>query len=482
MNRCAIERIEHAVAVALRRLPVTAGDRILIALSGGADSVALTHALLRLREGRRTRIPYVLSAAHLNHRLRGDESDRDERFVRELCARLGIDLTVEHAVGLDGGSNLEERARKLRYDFLSRTADRLGTRFVAVAHHADDQAETVLMRLLRGSGAAGLAAMETSGPERIVRPLLAVQRAEIGAYLKALGATWMTDSTNRSPALLRNRIRHDLIPALERDYAPRLSRRLAGLAAEMRSLDDYIAAEARRELGRRRLGPGRLALAGFGELHPALCNAVIREWLRERMGDLRQLDRGHIEGIAEFCKTGTAGSALALPRRWRLVCEYGSVVLEPGRQARREPFTVALAREGVTVAETTGFAFVGELMPPGDADCGDRFASPDPGQLEAWFDAGQVDGELVVRGFRRGDRVGPLGMTGTRKVHDLFVDRKLPRERRSTWPIVACGGEILWIPGMVRSRIALVTAATGKRLRLAAKPCASMENVSLPRI
>jgi tRNA(Ile)-lysidine synthase len=482
MDRRVIDRVERTIAVALADLRTSPGDRILIGLSGGADSVALTHALHRLRGGGRDRHGYSLTAAHLNHRLRGDESDRDERFVRDLCERLQMELVVEWAEGLADSSNLEERARDLRYTFLNRTADRVGARYAAVAHHADDQAETVMLRLLRGSGAAGLAAMEAIGPGRIVRPLLRLRREEILAYLDAVGATYVTDSSNLSPAILRNRIRHELVPMIERDYAPRLSRRLAGLAREMRTLDDYISNEGRRELQRRLRACERLDLAGFGELHPALSSSMIREWLRQRLGDLRRVYRADIERIGRFCAAGAPGSVLRLARGFRLRCEYGSAMLEPAPVTGSAPFALELAREGVTEADAAGVTFVAQLLRPGDASVGSEMATPRAGQMEALFDADRIEGGLVVRSFRHGDRIGPLGMIGTRKVHDVFVDRKLPRERRATWPMVENRCEILWIPGMVRSRVALVTEATEKLLHLSAKLRARSENSALLRI
>ena len=200
------------------RAGVGRGASIVIGLSGGGDSVALTSALLALRK----RMGLKLAAAHLNHRLRGAESDRDEEFVRAMCARLGLELQVERAEGLGAisGANLEERARDARREFLGRAADRVGADFIALGHHRDDQAETVLMRLMRGAGAAGMAAMAERGPERLIRPMLSISRAEIREYLDACAIPFVEDSSNSSRDFLRNRIRGELIPMLERDYAP----------------------------------------------------------------------------------------------------------------------------------------------------------------------------------------------------------------------------------------------------------------------
>jgi tRNA(Ile)-lysidine synthase len=475
MNRHVIDRFQRAFSAALAPVPIAPGECILIALSGGADSVALTHALHRLCIGREP-LGVKLMAAHLNHRLRGDEAVRDERFVRELCERLQIECVIERvglADKLIDSSNLEERARELRYAFLNRTADRVGARYIAIAHHADDQAETVMLRLLRGSGAAGLAAMDTVGPGRIVRPLLRLRRQEIVAYLDAIGAAYVNDTSNLSPTILRNRVRHELLPRLESDYAPRLSRRLTGLAREMRSLDDYISGEGRRELDRRLRTPDRMDLAGFGDLHPALSSSVIREWLRAHFGDLRRVYRAEIERIGRFCATARPGSVMPIAGRWRLRCEYGTVVIEQATATRAASFAFELENDGATDAGATGFRFSAKLLRRCEANFDGGIVATRPGQMEALFDADQVfnggrEGGLIVRGFRQGDRIKPLGMTGTRKVHDVFIDRKLPRERRLTWPIVECRSGILWIPGMLRGRLAVVTEASHKLLHLTA--------------
>ncbi len=450
-------RLENTVAAALDRIGLQRGELILLALSGGADSVALFHALLALRE----RFGYRVAAAHFNHHLRAEESDRDEAFVRALCARAGVELIVGHADRL-GGSNLEERARESRYEFLQGAADRLDARRVALAHHGDDQAETVLYRLLRGAGAAGLGAMAESGPGRLIRPLLALERVEILAYLNAIGAGFVTDSTNSSLAIVRNRLRAELIPALERDYAPGLRRRLGELAAEMRSLDDLLTAMADAELDRSLAAEGELDLARFATLHPALAGAVMRALVRRRTGSLRRLTRSHVEAMRRLALEGPPNGAVDLPGGWRAEREYGLLRLRESSPRTRPEFLVPIAFEGTTVLPAAGFIFEGASLSAGDA------ALP-PNPLVALFDADQIAAGLAARSFVEGDRIRPLGMEGTRKVKQVFIDQKVPRARRAALPLVVNGGEVLWIPGLVRGCGALVTARTVRVVRLTAK-------------
>lgn len=461
--------VEHAVAAALVNAGVAPTATIMVALSGGPDSVALMHALTRLNHaagGTRR-----LFAAHLNHRMRPREADRDEAFVRALCARLGVELTVEHAAGLAAGGNLEERARLCRHDFLIRSARRLGADFISLAHNRDDQAETVLMRLLRGGGAAGLAAIAPSGPGGIIRPLLDTPRARIIAYLTALDVGYVTDSTNLQPRFLRNRLRHELIPALERDYAPGLARRLAGLAAEFRGLDEFLHGAAMAELTRRMEPSGRLELAGFAALPGALANAVIRAWLRRAIGGLRRVNRYQIDLIRELCADGRTGSAVSLPCGWRMRVEYGGAALEHVAERASAPgFAIPIAWPGATVVPVSGMRLAARIVQ------NDVLNLPRAGRVRerqancAWFDAQAIRDGLTVRNFVKGDRIAPLGMIGARKVQDVFVDRKTPRALRASWPVVVAEGEIVWIPGLIRSRYGLITPATGEVVEIEAHP------------
>jgi tRNA(Ile)-lysidine synthase len=323
------------------------------------------------------------------------------------------------------------------------------------------------MRLLRGAGAAGLAAMAEAGPGRIVRPLLGLSRSAIMEYLHAIGAEWVTDSSNRSPAMLRNRIRLDLLPLIEREFGPGIEVRLTALADEMRGLDRYISAAARHTLEERREGDG-LRLRGFRDLDPILADAILRAYLRYRLGDLRRITRRHIAAVARLCTATNPGGSVNLPGGWQARREYQiltiarAVALEPLRS-----FVVKLKRSGATTVDPIGFNFDARLIGDGHQSGPHR---EELGPMEALFDAAALTGDLTVRNFHPGDRIEPQGMRGTRKVQDVFVDRKLPRDRRTRWPIVVAGGEIIWIPAMARSRHALVTPETRKIQYLRAIP------------
>jgi len=465
MRRDSGNIVPDAIAEALARAGIRGGATILVALSGGADSVALTHALLELRE----RFHLKIAAAHLNHRIRADESDRDERFVSDMCARFEVELVVERAEGLDAGSpNLEERARDARYRFLNRAADAIAADYIALAHHGDDQAETVLMRILRGAGIAGLAAMRERGPGRLIRPMLDLSREEILDYVHARGISFVEDSSNRSTEILRNRIRVELIPMLEREYAPGLRRRLSEVAAEMRSVDEFMVAAASIELDAMRSDRGALDVARFRALAPALQMTLLRLYLGSRMGRLRRITRAHLEALRRLVLEGGPSDSIDLPNRWRAEREYNLLRVVNTAPASAEAFSVPLRLDGITIVEAASYRFETSTIA---VDAAHASMPGDP--RVAFFDAAEIrDRGLRVRNFIRGDRISPLGMDGARKVKDVFIDRKIPRGDRGRFPIVTIAGEVAWLPGLARGIAALVTEATEAVLRVEAREIA----------
>lgn len=459
-KRPASRAVINPVTRFLAQLPDLRGRRVLLGLSGGADSVALLDALAALQ----LKFQFGLTAAHLNHALRGAESDRDESFVRDLCTRLGVELMVERARGLGRSEgNLEARARTARHRFLDETAKRVGADYIALAHQADDQAETVLMRLLRGAGVTGLGAMAGSGAGKVIRPLLEVRRAAILEYLKEIGATFVEDSTNASLEHDRNRIRHRLIPLLEREFAPGLAGRLIELAAEMRDVDDLLGALAQRALEDCANDDGTLDLEHFKLLHPAIAAAALRRYLAARMGNLLGLERAHFEASRRLCLNGPPNGRIKLPDGWLVRRIYGKLLVRKTEEPDEAVFfEVPLALEGVTVVEAARTVFESSLIPCAQA----RMPH---GLYEAVFDAREVRDGLSVRNFNPGDRIAPLGVAGTRKVKAVFIDSKMPMEQRRRFPVVLLDGQVAWLPGLVRSNLALLTATTTEVVQLSAK-------------
>lgn len=488
--RKAIEAVESTVARIVARLPSGTGNRLLVAISGGPDSVATLHALRRIRRHCR----FEMAAAHLNHGLRGPESDRDERFVRELCGGLDIQLVVERACGLKP-VNLEERARELRYEFLSRTADALKAQFIVLGHHQDDQAETVLLRLLRGTGIAGLAAMAEMGPGRLMRPLLSLDRAAILTYLAAIGANYVVDSSNLQTGPLRNRVRAGLLPQLACDYSPGVARHMAELASEMREVNTFIEAEARLSLDRRLVSAVhtsylasscRMDVGKFESLSLALARTIMREFIKRVIGDLRRIERVHIDAMCRIAAGENPSAAIHLPRGWRFRREYDTVVLEPHSTPVETSAASAADRGGIrlmpgeNLLSTSGFVLMLREITVQEP-CFPAAPWHPSSRFEAYFDAAQAP-VLTARFVHVGDRIRPLGLCGSRKIHDVFVDYKVTAASRGSWPLVVSGDEVVWIPGLVRSRAALLSSASKKVLHLQADALSEGLKVRLPEL
>lgn len=385
--------------------------RVLVAVSGGADSVALLCAL------RSAGIDLVVG--HLDHALR-DGSAEDAAFVRSLARRQGVEAAVERIavaeVAKARGWNLEDAGRRLRYEMLARAARRLGCDVIATAHHRDDQAETVLAQLLRGSAhPVGIAPRR----ERVVRPLLEVPREALRRYLERLEQPWREDPANRALERTRNWLRHELLPRLERQR-PGAAARLARFAALQRDQAAFLADEARR-----RFGDGPLARSALARAPLALQREALARLLRRAGADP---EAEHLEGLIEaVAAAGSTRRDLPGGVRVRVLHDRVDAVPRPEAEA-----AVEWAAEGAAPrpAGSTGAALV---------DRPDRLPAGLPPELLR-------DGPLELRPRRPGDRIRLPG--GGKKVADLLVERKVPREARDALRVLARGEDVLWVEGV----------------------------------
>ena len=419
---------------------LAAGDRVLVAVSGGPDSTAMLAALAALSP----RAGVALHAAHLNHQLRGDESGRDQACAETVAAHLGVPCTVASAIALAGGPNLEARARAQRYAFLAQVAAAKGCTKVATGHTLDDQAETVLMRLLRGTGADGLMGIHAVREGHIIRPLIECTRQQVLAFLRNAGLPFCDDSSNQDRRFLRNRVRHEVLPLLQA-INPDVRRHLATTAeimtAEVRALDDLV----EQMLAPLRLPDGALIIGALAGVPPALRARLLRAWLRTQRKDLRGLGAAHVTAVLAIAQGARPNARVRLPGGQLAVREYDRLYLR-AEDGNAQPEAPQLLQPGATVCLATGWRISAAMTPPHDAG---SWQTP----ADLWSviaDADAVAGPVVVRTAQVGDRVRPLGLGGARKLQDIFVDRKLPLRSRRTCPVVECDGEILWVPGVVR--------------------------------
>ena len=421
-------RLDTAVRKALQGLGLPGpGRTLLCALSGGADSVALLDAL----SGRARRDGFTLVAAHLDHGLRSAAS-ADAAFCVALCRRLGVQLVAGNAdvrgrARREKGS-LEQLARAERYAFLRRAKDETSAIAIAVAHTEDDQAETLLLRLMRGAGAAGLQSMRPRAGD-VIRPLLAVSRAEVLVHLRARGLPWREDETNRDTAFARNRVRHELIPYLERHFNPRLRPALARtaelLASDQSLLDTLVPAAVHDSSGAVTLSLGELRA-----VPPALARLRVRRAL-EATGGLRGVGEGHVARILALAdRAAASGRSLTLPAgRSASVC-FDRLRIGPARR-HQDRFAFPLAVPG-RVELPGGIALVAE---PASASA----VSEAAGAV-----VGAPQGPLEVRTRRAGDRVHVRGRA--RSLKRYLIEERVPADERGRLPLVAVGREVLWMP------------------------------------
>jgi len=434
------------------------GDRVAVAVSGGADSVALLRALLELRE----QLGAVLSVAHFHHGIRGAEADSDLQFVKELATNFGLEL---HCAAGDVPAyartqkvSLEAAARELRHQWFAQLVREGKADKIATAHTLDDQAETVLMRIVRGAGARGLASIfPAQQTKRLIRPLLEVSRREIEAYLIELGQTWREDSSNRDLNHTRNRVRHELLPLLEQYFNPGIRQTLAGLAEVARGEAAYWDAEVLAVLPRL-VRPGKpsrsgrvttreasqtlsLDLAAFGALPLALQRQVLQE-LGKQQG--AALEFKHIQQIAEIIRQPARAKRLSLPNGLTAVITFRELQIS---RAKEPPigcaYSYTLRVPGEVAVPELGETVRARVVPAGSA-------MPEYNS-EALLDRARLASELTVRSWRAGDRFFPAKTRSPKKLKELLqagrMGRELPLAERKIWPVVESGGEIVWVRG-----------------------------------
>lgn len=459
----------------LRRAMFSPGQAVLVAVSGGADSTALLHVLIELS----AEMPLRLGVAHLNHRLRGDDSAADADFVARMAAGYGIPCFTKsvdtRAYAIRRRLSLEDAGRRLRYRFLLHTARRYGYDRVAVGHHREDNAETVLMGLLRGSGATGLGGIAAVRPDGIVRPMIDLPRRMIHEYLSARGLAFVSDRSNSDIRLMRNKIRLELLPLLEADFNPNMVATLNRLGDILQQEDRWLALLSRRMLENILAfrGPGLigLSLCGFNRLHLAARRRVFRLALAEVKGNLRRIGLSHVSAALQLAHAGSSGASLHLPSGIRLQRTDDCLEIVNPKQSSADrshqtqstdvpQYNYHLPAPGTAEIAETGDAVRIELIPGSETP---DFSAMTP--LVVYLDADCLEFPLTVRNPRPGDRFSPLGTRGTQKLKKFFCDHKTPRRRRKSCPLLLSGNRIIWVAGFRIDNAVKLTAKTSRVLR-----------------
>lgn len=442
-----------------RQSLLRAGDRVVAACSGGPDSIALVNILYALRG----EYDFTLVVAHVDHMLRGSESRADADFVEAMCRKLEIDcyrtaIDVPRFIATMGGGSTEAAARQLRYKYLQEVAAKLGGAKIATGHHRDDQAETVLLNLLRGAGSTGLRGMQAQNGN-IIRPLLSVSREEIAAYCQQQQLSYRIDQTNYETDYLRNRLRWELIPLLERDYNPNIKQNLWRTAMLQADEHDFL----RRQAASWCLGiitevNNKLVLDSnkLKSLHIAGQREVLRLALEKKRGSLTGITFSHVERLIWLNLHGRVGSVIELPGGIRAEKGYKAIEIMADAGVQNEPPTIVppgikLMIPGITLVHQLAIQVSTTVVSP---------AEHTADHLSATFDWDALHPPLYVRTRLPGDWFIPCGMPGRKKLKEFMIDAKIPRRERDCIPIFADGQGIIWIGGYRYADRAPVTKNT----------------------
>ena len=440
--------IEKVYTTIIKHNLIQSGDRVLCAVSGGADSVALLLCLLEIRE----KLGFTLSVAHFHHGIRGDEADKDEQFVRELCENMSVEYICGKsdvpAYAKQMGYTLEQAGRILRYDFL----ESLPFDKIAVAHHMDDQAESVLMHIIRGSGTHGISGMRYMRG-KIIRPLLNVRRYEIEHFLCDKGVSFCTDSTNLTEDGTRNKLRLRIIPEITEMINPSFTEALCHMADIVRCDDDYLSGLALQEMKKSRKGDG--FDRNYLSLLPEPVKRRVLRFAMEEAGAYADIEQKHADAVEKLL-TAETGAHLDLPH----ICvdiKYDKIC-----------FSKAVNCDIIEANENTLYTFGEGTFTFGrkalHIDCvqGNNFTAD---EKTAFMDADKIPQDAVVRLRQPGDRISPVGFGGTKKLKDFFIDRKVLRDERDI-PLICSGHDVLCIVGMCVAKSVAVSEKTVKMYRI----------------
>jgi tRNA(Ile)-lysidine synthase len=432
---------------------LSAEDRVLAGVSGGADSIALALVLAEIGQ--------PIALAHLNHGLRGAASDEDERFVVEFAGRLGVPVFTKRSDIRLAGGNLEAAGRQARKEFFESVMAEHGYRKLALAHNSRDRVETFLLHLLRGAGTEGMASMAAMTGATI-RPLIEVSRSEIEDYLRSRSQSWRTDETNMDTRFARNRLRCVVIPELEALFNPKLVETLTRTIELLDAEDRWMRQMAENWLAKHGVQRGsELHIdARALQLEPeALARRVIRTALREVRSSLKDVSFEHFESIRGLLQDGKSGKVIPIPGGIRAAREFGVLVLKPEGEPTGE-FEYELPIPGVVRIPELGRSFRAEIV-----DC----LGGDDHRSRVFVDGGSVGDCVNIRNWKPGDYYRPQGWPAG-KLKRLFQRARIPRSQRSRWPVFVTGSAIVWVASFPVSREFAPSGRTQKIVAFEALP------------
>ena len=438
------------------------GESVVVALSGGPDSTALLTVLCSIAG----KMDLKLIIAHFNHGLRGSESDADERYCRELAEKSGLIFCpgkLDKKTDTKGISP-EDFYRRQRYEFLNRTAEKYKAQKIALGHNLNDQAETVLLNLLRGSGLEGLKGFRPMRDDRIIRPLIETSRQEIISFLDASQIAYRQDRSNKDNKHLRNKIRNELIPHLKKEYNPRIDENLAQMAQILRVEDDFIKRHVTGALKKSVLQKDSSSLSLKVNTVRQLPDALRWRLLKTIMEDLTPLKNGisyaHVRSVDDLVQKSESGRKATLPSKIRARREYDKLILEKKKTGKKPvQYEYVLNIPGSVYIKERNMTVKGKFSKRGNSRIKNR-------ENTVYLDGDMIKPPLIVRNRRDGDWFQPLGMAGRQKIKKYFIDHKIAAPRRDEIMLLVDGHSVIYIENMHLNDRVKISAKTKKVLEL----------------
>jgi tRNA(Ile)-lysidine synthase len=419
------------------------GDRVVVALSGGPDSTALLVILTQIAE----EIGFNLIAAHINHGLRAEESDEDEKYSRELSEKMGVAF-VSHKIdktGVEKGVSPEDYYRRQRYSFLNKVAKEQRAKKIALGHNLQDQAETVLLNLLRGSGLEGLKGILPMRDGKFIRPLIEVSRREIISFLNAAGIQYRQDSSNESKQYLRNKIRGELIPYIKEKFNPKIEENLAQTAEILRNEDEFIRQYVLEAMEspyiQRQKNLISLNIAYINKLPQAIRLRFFKALLESLNPEKNGFSFIHIKSLENLAQMQESGKRISLPSDIAARREYDNLILERKKACpKRIEYEYTMKIPGSINIQERNLTIRLQITNRDYIDFGS--------ENKVYIDLDKISLPLILRNRRDGDWFQPLGMKGRKKIKTLFIDRKIPRNERDVIMLIADQISVVWIEKM----------------------------------
>ncbi|CDF59098.1 tRNA lysidine(34) synthetase TilS [Thermobrachium celere] len=432
------------------------GDKIVVGLSGGPDSVCLLHILCSLRDD----LNITIYTAHVNHMIRGEEAFRDEEYSKKLAESLGVEhfnlrVKVEE-FAKENKMTSEEAGRFIRYKFFDEVLNKVGANKIALAHNMNDNAETILMNLIRGTGTLGLVGIPNKRDGKYIRPIMCLTRDEIEEYCKVNGLNPQIDSTNRESIYTRNKVRLELIPYIKENFNSNIIESLNRLSEIIKYEEEFLQGFVD-DIINSHYKDKRFSISIFNKQHVAIKRRIIRRIIEIVIGKISGIEQKHIDECIELIHKAETGKYLVLPHNIVCKIEYDNFMIDVKSDEITE-YEYKINIPGVT--------YIPELNSKIYTNVLENLNNIKYNTFIKYFDYDKIGNDIVVRSRRQGDYIVLSGIRGKKKLKDFFIDKKVPRDERQRIPLVAKGSEVVWIIGMRDNCLYKVSSETKRILEI----------------